>query len=165
MFPALLIIIFFFALAAFIGAPFLPIRRVDAESLLDMLDLKPGQVMFDLGSGDGRLLRLAAERGWRAVGYEVNPILVAISYWRCRHQLKMIRIVWGNFWNVDFSKADGVCVFLVGHYMPKLAKKFLSLNHDLKLASYVFPLPGVPIEKQSHNIYLYRSLGTKRAIA
>src|SRR3989344_8091828 len=66
------------------GAPFLPTFKKQSSEALDLLDLKPGQVFVDLGCGDGRLLELAAARGLRAVGYELNPFLALYACGRTR---------------------------------------------------------------------------------
>jgi len=44
-----------------------------------MLNLKSGQTLIELGSGDGRVLKEAAAKGVRAIGYEINPVLVIYS--------------------------------------------------------------------------------------
>src|SRR5476651_1697826 len=71
-------------LSIFFGAPYLPTLKVQRGQALDLLDLKPGQVFYDLGSGDGTMLMLAAARGLKAVCYEINPFLFVFSWLRTR---------------------------------------------------------------------------------
>ncbi|HEU4984185.1 MAG TPA: class I SAM-dependent methyltransferase, partial [Nitrososphaera sp.] len=59
----------------FFGPPYLPTLRRNIDAALDLLDLKPGQTMLDLGSGDGRVLVAAAKRGINVVGIELSPVL------------------------------------------------------------------------------------------
>ena len=68
-----------FGFTVLFGAPFLPTLKGRTGDALDMLDLKPGELLLELGSGDGRLLREAAKRGIRSIGYELNPLLVIYS--------------------------------------------------------------------------------------
>ena len=85
--------ILLFGFTAFFGAPFLPTLDNRTKDALDLLDLKPGDHLLELGSGDGRLLREAAKRGIRSTGYELNPLLVAysqIKLWRYRHLASFI---------------------------------------------------------------------------
>jgi SAM-dependent methyltransferase len=140
------------------GAPYLPTRRPQAEAALDLLNLKPGQTFYDLGCGDGRLLRLAAQRGIKAVGYELNPILAlaaGLVNWRYR---KLVRVKLGNFWYADISNADGIFVFLVGKRMRQLDKFIASRggSRPLKLVSYGFQIPGKKSAGKSGAMYLYK---------
>ena len=60
------------------GAPFLPTMKKQVKPAMDLMNLKPGQKMLELGCGDGRLLIAAAEEGLIATGIELNPLLVII---------------------------------------------------------------------------------------
>lgn len=153
----LIVTILVFGFVVFFGAPYLPTTRKQINSALDLLDLKPGQVMLELGSGDGRVLNAAASRGWQVVGYELNPILVLVSRlntWRYRKQIK---IVWGDFWRSAWPKHDGVFVFLLDRYMKKLDKKIIqeSIGHPRKVVSFAFKIPGKKPAKAKHGVYLY----------
>ncbi|MEK7095943.1 MAG: hypothetical protein AAB896_01490, partial [Patescibacteria group bacterium] len=87
------------------GAPFVPTMKKERKAALDLLDLKPGQVLVDLGSGDGSLLVLAAQRGIRAVGYEINPFLWAYSWLRTRRYGRQVSVKLRSFWSADLSDA------------------------------------------------------------
>ena len=60
----------------------MPARAYDIEALLDDAKIKPGSVYIELGCGDGRLVRGAAKRGAKAIGYELNPMLWAYAWVR-----------------------------------------------------------------------------------
>lgn len=139
------------------GAPFLPTLKNQSSEALDLLDLKPGQVFVDLGSGDGRLLALAASRGLRAIGYELNPFLVIYSWLRTRRYGRRVKIKWTSFWRADLSDADGVFVFLIGHYMKRLDKLLIrhSEEHQIKLVSNSFKIPGKKPLRRKGALYLY----------
>ena len=155
-----------FALAAFaltfgsvllFGAPYLPTMRRQREAALDLLDLKPGQVFYDLGCGDGRLLRAAAKCGLRAIGYELNPFLALVAWLSTRRYGSLVSVRWANFWRADISDADGVFVFLITPFMTKLddfmrSQKF---TNQVKLASYAFQIPGRKPAKKSNGVFLY----------
>jgi len=68
------VIILPFAVAAITGAPWLPTLRRDAEAALNLANLKPGQTIIDLGSGDGRLLATAARHWLRNQSIHVSHL-------------------------------------------------------------------------------------------
>lgn len=146
------------------GAPFLPTLKEQSNDALDLIDLKPGQIIVDLGCGDGRLLKLAAGRGLKAVGYELNPFLVLYAWFTTRRYGRRVKVRWGNFWRKDISYADGVFVFLITHYMKRL-DKFMSAqakDHQIKIVSNAFKIPDKkPIAKKGPLfLYIYQPSGT-----
>ncbi len=154
------IVVLLFGFVLLFGAPYLPTQRKQAQTALDLLDLQPGQTLYELGCGDGRVLRQAAERDLRAVGYELNPILVLVARvytWRYR---KSVKIVWGNFWRADLSAADGVFVFLLDRYMQQFDDKLkqrstLSDSKTLPVVSYAFKVPGKKPKRARNGLFLY----------
>lgn len=139
------------------GAPFLPTLSRRVDEALDMLDLEPGQVMLELGSGDGRLLLAAAKRGIGSVGYELNPVLVLYSKlltWRYRH---LVDVRWGDYWRANWPESDGMYVFLLQPYMDKLYKKVIQYNNkrNYKLVSFAFKFNGKRAAREQRGLFLY----------
>lgn len=153
---AILLIIAYGAAMAF-GAPFLPTLKPQRTQALDLLNLKPGQLFVDLGSGDGSLLVLAAQRGLRAVGYEINPFLFAYSWLRTRRHGRRVKVRLKSFWRADLSKADGVFVFLITHHMEHLDELLSSkeASKQLRVVSNSFKIPGRKVIKKSGPMFLY----------
>lgn len=153
---ALILIAMAFSTVVFFGAPYLPTMRRQSEAALDLLDLKSGQTLIELGSGDGRVLKLAAKRGINAVGYELNPLLAlfsAIYTWKYRRK---VRIIWGNYFAKKWPEADGVFVFSIKKYMKKLDKKISQYPYrPLKVASFAFKIPGKKYEAEKAGVFLY----------
>ncbi|MDP4038537.1 MAG: hypothetical protein Q8P54_01035 [bacterium] len=146
-----------FSLVVFIGAPYLPSFNKDFDELIKISGLSSGQKLVDLGSGDGRLLIAAVKRGIYAVGYEINPILWALSTVRLLPYRKLAKVKLRNFWQVNLSDADGIFVFLIDHFMPRLERK---LNKELKsnsiVISYIFKLPNKRPFKVTKNSFIYK---------
>lgn len=148
-----IIIVLAFGVVVFIGAPYLPTLGRQVTTALDLLDLKPGQTLLELGSGDGKILIAAAERGWNAVGIEINPFLAFLAWARTRRYGKRVRVRLGNFWRLRWPKNDGIFVFLVPHFMPDLDKR-MRLQGG-KIVSVAFVIPGKKPTRTKNGVHLY----------
>lgn len=146
-----------FGLVVLFGAPYLPTLNRQTIAALDLLDLKPGQTLLELGSGDGRVLIAAAKRGVNSIGYELNPLLVIYSRIRTWRQRGLITVHWGNYWRKDWPPTDGIFVFLLDKYMKKLDTNIIQRypNRRVKLVSFAFKIPGKKPTKEIDGVYLY----------
>ncbi len=155
-FGTIVFITFCFVSVLLFGAPFLPTLQPQIGTALDMLDLAPGQTMLELGCGDGRVLVAAAQRGWKVVGYELNPILAAVCWLVTRRYRRQVRIVWGDFWHAKWPEAQGVFGFILPRYMSKLHKKVMRYTYrPLLVASFAFAIPQKKPIAQRDGIFLY----------
>jgi hypothetical protein len=132
------------------GAPFVPTKREAVHRLINFANLKPGERLADLGSGDGRIVIAAARAGAEAHGFEINPLLVLAS----RRKIKKAGldgrafIHWKNFWREDLSGYDVITIYGLGSIMKGLEKKLnLELAPAGRVLSYIFPLPTWTGEK------------------
>ncbi|XP_056186609.1 ATP synthase subunit C lysine N-methyltransferase isoform X3 [Falco biarmicus] len=103
--------------------PFVPATSTQIQNVLKMLENRSGSLV-DIGSGDGRIVIAAAKRGFKAVGYELNPWLVWYSRYRAWrdgvHQNTRFYI--SDLWKVSFSGYTNVVVFGVPDMTYFLAK-------------------------------------------
>lgn len=154
---AAVVLLFGFVVA--FGAPYLPTLQAPTQTALDLLELQPGQLLLELGCGDGRVAKAAAQRGIRVRGYELNPLLFVVALLNTRKFRHLVTIRWGNYWTADWPPADAVFVFLLDRYMPKLDKKLTQQkakhNAPFKLLSYTFKVPGKRPVRQRQGLYLY----------
>lgn len=149
------IVVIFFGFVLIYGAPYVPTHTNQAKLALDMLDLKKGQIFYELGCGDGKVLIMASKKGCQVVGYELNPILYLFTKIRTM-KYESISVKYGNFWVKDLSKADAVFVFLLDRFMTKLDTKLSSeLKSGAKLASYTFKIPGKKPALQKEGVFIY----------
>lgn len=145
------------AFAGISGAPWVPAFRKDLDEVLDDAQLQSGQLCIELGSGDGRLLQAAARRGAHVIGYEINPALYVISWFRLLPYRNRSRVYLKNLWRADLSKADVVLTFLVPRTMPKLYKKAVNdMKPGALLVSYIFPITGAKPLIKRHHWFVYR---------
>jgi ribosomal protein L11 methylase PrmA len=157
------IAIFFLVIAFVTGAPYVPTKNDVAASMMRLAKIKRGDTVVDLGSGDGKLLLLAAQNGaGKAIGYEINPYLVLLS--RLRVLLSpfgyTIKTYFHNFWTADISDADVVFVYLLPWRMEQLARK---LRRELKPSalvvsnSFIFPNWKILREDRKNHVYVFRT--------
>jgi SAM-dependent methyltransferase len=96
-------------------APYVPTPQEVVDRMLELAELKPGDILYDLGSGDGRIVITAARRyGVKAVGFEINPLLVKESRANVRQAglEGWVEIREEDIRNVDLSRASVLTLFL-----------------------------------------------------
>ncbi len=149
--------VFLLALSVLRGAPWLPTRKSEIETALEMLNLAPQSRVIDLGSGGGGFLLAAAKADLYATGYEINPLLCFISYIRTWRYRDRVRIVCGDYWLHTLPECEGIFVFLIDHFMPKLAQKLeKQAAGGTKVVSYIFKIPSKKSIKSKNGLFLYR---------
>ncbi len=136
------------------GAPYVPTPRKQVETALAFAQLKKGDKLVDLGSGDGAVLVQAARKGIDATGYEINPVLWLISTLRLLPYRKIARVKLASFWSQPLNEYDVVFVFLIGHHMHRLDKKLSTELKGARVVSHAFQIPGRK-SKQKDGLFLY----------
>lgn len=153
------VIVVCFAGVLLVGAPYLPTLKKQISATFELIDLKPGQTLLELGCGDGKVLVAAAQQGLQAVGYELNPLLVIVAWLRTRRYRQQVSIIWGNFWTADWPVTEAIFTFLLPRYMDKLDKKCVQYSHKpVKLVSVAFKIPGKKAISHHDGIFLYKYL-------
>ncbi|MEM2094364.1 MAG: class I SAM-dependent methyltransferase [Candidatus Bathyarchaeia archaeon] len=142
--------------AAYVPTPEPVVRR-----MLEMAELKPGETLYDLGSGDGRIVAAAArDFGANAVGVEIDKSLVSLSRRNIAAQNlgERAKIIHGNFYYADLRNADVVTLYLRQNTNDRLAAKFKKeLRPGTRIVSYTFVMTGwtpAKVDNESH-IYMY----------
>lgn len=150
-------------------APYYPTPLSIVERMLKLGELKPNEKMFDLGSGDGRIVIMAAQKfGADATGVELDMDLWKQSTEKIQGLgLKKARIIRGDILKQDYSAADLITVYLLPASNEKL-KPVLEkqLKKGARVVAHDFEIPGWIPEKtehieddgegRSHTLYLYR---------
>jgi SAM-dependent methyltransferase len=129
------------ALSSFTDVPYVPTDYGFLPKIAEALDIGPGEVVYDLGCGDGRLLFYCAKRHPQArfIGVERNVILV--SYARLKKILfraKNVEIRRGNIFDTDLTDATRIYVFLLPEVMRDIAPKLTAK----RVVSRAFSIPG-----------------------
>ncbi|MET0980168.1 MAG: hypothetical protein ABWX90_02850 [Candidatus Saccharimonadales bacterium] len=158
---SLTVIVLAFGLVVFRGAPYVPSRKRElATAFEELYPLSKEDVLVDIGSGDGIVLREAARRQAKAVGYELNPILVLIAKLLSRKQ-PLVDVYLADFW---FAKlpSDTTVVYVFGETrdITKMAQRVEDeakrLGRSLAFISYGFAVPERKPIKKVGAYYLYQ---------
>lgn len=159
-----------FGFVVFRGAPYVPSHSVEVKRAFEQLyKLNKNSVLVDVGSGDGIILRLAAERGAKAIGIELNPLLVLFSRLRSLGNDK-ISVRFGDFWLHSLpDDTTVVYAFSVSRDQKKLALKLQReadrLQRPLDLLTYGAGLKDIELLKshRGHKLYQFIPLQTRKA--
>jgi len=153
-----------FVIAGFSAAPWVPLWKKDIRRMLKLANVKPGEVVYDLGAGDGRIIIMASkEFGARSVGFEmaVLPYIIGYSRILLNRLGGKAKFAYKNFYKQSLADADVICTFLTPMAMKKLKPKFeKETKSGCRIVSYVFTVPGwqpskISKENKRANIYLY----------
>jgi len=155
-------------------APYVPSPPQVIRQMLILAELKPREVFFDLGAGDGRTVIMAAKDfGARAVGVELREDLVkkALSTIYENSLQDRVTIVNGDMFNVDLTSADVVFLYLTTSANEKVKPKLeAELKPRVRVVSHDYEIVGwkpVKVENfcenqtlgyPSHTIYLYKKI-------
>ncbi len=135
--------------------------------MLSMAETKPGETVYDLGSGDGRII-ITAARNFHAksVGVEINPLWVLWTQLKVS-RLKLeeqVKVIWGDFFSKDLGEADVVTVFLKQDTNDRLRPKLeREMKQGARIVSYTYQFTGwKPLNADLESeIFVYR-IGTEQ---
>lgn len=98
------------------------------HSMLDLAGVTDGDVVYDLGCGDGRIVMAAARRGARAVGVDIDPIRIEECRSRVQHKpyAARVRFEQADLFDVDLSEATVVTLFLIPDFNLLLRPRLLT---------------------------------------
>jgi len=157
----IVILVTWIAWSGVVGAPWLPTPNKRVRSMLEIAKVKSDDILYDLGSGDGRIIVMAGkEFGARAIGIEIDPLRLLWSRLKIRrHRLKdNVSVIRGNFFNVDVSSATVVSLYQ-GYIINKKIRDKLEkeLKPGTRVVSYRFILDGWTASEihEDESIYLY----------
>ncbi len=142
-----------------------PTDRMTVRRILHLAMVKEGEHLLDLGCGDGRFVVTAArEFAAFATGIEIDParVLWARAWTILARVSSRTRIIWGDMYGADLTRADVVILFLSPTANYKLQERLQSeLKPGARIVSYFHPLWGwepekIGLSKNGHPLYLYR---------
>jgi len=162
----IILLILFFAYSMFWppDSPWAPWWRTDSETadeICKIAKIGEGDILYDLGCGDGELLLIAAKKyKAKGVGIEIDLLRFFTAKTKVlkNGMSKFIKIKRGNFFKQNLSKATIVSVYLVPRTLEKLKPKFLKeLKPGTKIVSYKYEMNLAKIaEDKKKRIFVYK---------
>lgn len=151
-------------------APYFPTPDAIVVKMLELGHLRAGEKMFDLGSGDGRIVIAAADKFHAdSTGVELDPQLARDSEAKIRqkHLQKIARIIEGDIVRQNYSSADLITVYLFPSSNDKIQPMLeRQLKKGTRIVAHDFEFRGWTPEKtevieddgegRSHTLFLYR---------
>lgn len=142
------------------GGPYVPTRPEIMERMLALANIRPGDVVVDLGSGDGRLVIAAMRAGAkRSIGYEIHPGLARLSNWKIRRAGFSERAIVLNrsMWDADLAGVSVVFLYQIPYAMGRLKKLLESqLVPGSRVVSHAFNIPDWEPDATQGNVLLYK---------
>jgi SAM-dependent methyltransferase len=152
-------------------APYVSSPTKVVDRMLELANVRPGETVYDLGCGDGRIL-IAAVKNYKAkaVGVEISPKLAAQATDRIRKEgiASEARVIQGDLLKADFTGADVVTIYLATSLNAELRPRMEKLlKPGARVVSHDYAVPGwkpsrVEEEAGKHLIYLYEIPPTKK---
>jgi len=159
-FMLLLVILTLFMLAfdLFLDLPYVATERKKIETIIRLANPKKGETVVDLGSGDGRLLFASAQNGAVAIGYELNPFLIALTLVHAKLKgLKgLVKVKKENLWKSDLKVADVVFVYGRKKQMPKFEDfVYQNTQKGTRIVVNTNAFPNKKPIKAENGVFLY----------
>jgi len=155
---------------------FVPTPHDVVKKMLEMAKVKKGDIVYDLGCGDGRIVVAAANLGATATGYDINPVRVKEAKENVKKNVKVeknAKIVLEDIFTLDLSKANVITLYLLPRLNVKLIPQLEKLKPGARIVSHDFDMEGVKADRVvrftseddsvGHTIYLWTTPLKKEA--
>ncbi len=151
-----------------LDVPYVPTPDIVVEKMLQLAEVNGDDILYDLGSGDGRIPIAAAQRfGTRGVGIDLNPERVReaksnASSAQVTHKVEFIE---GNIFDLDFSEATVLFLYLFPEVNMKLRPRILDMKPGTRVISHNYDMGDWKPERvekikapsgTEHTLYLWR---------
>jgi len=120
------------------------------DAMLELAEVKKGDLVYDLGCGDGRIVVEAAKKyGARGVGYDVDPQRIRESLARVKENKveDLVRIEKADIFTLDLSKANVITLYLLPSLNVKLIPQLEKMKPGSRIVSHSFDMEGVKPDK------------------
>ena len=134
------------------------------DEMLTLAEVKPTDVVYDLGSGDGRIVIKAARLGAKARGFEIDPTLIKVAQENIKKEdlEERASIEEKDIFTLDLSQASVVTLFLQPEINVRLMPQLNKMKPGSRIVSYMHDTKGMPPDKvvqsnfNGRKIYLWR---------
>lgn len=146
-----------------LDVPYVPTPTEMVEAMLNLANTRPGDILYDLGSGDGRIV-ITAVRDFgvgKAVGVDLNPIRIAEARRNARQEGVSDRttFVHGDVFKFDFQEASVLTMYLLTRVNLQLKSRILAMKPGTRVVSHAFRMgdwqPDRQVRVKGNNAYLW----------
>jgi tRNA A58 N-methylase Trm61 len=147
---------------------YVPTPNEVVDKMFELADIRPGEVVYDLGCGDGRIPILASKKyGVRSWGFDINPVRVKESLENVAKNKvgHLVTIKEQDIFELDISKADVITLYLLPRLNVKLIPQLDKLKPGCRIVSHDFDMAGVRPKREinvrptdgsrEHRVYLW----------
>jgi tRNA G37 N-methylase Trm5 len=146
---------------------YVPTPQEVVDRMLQLADVRPGEVVYDLGCGDGRIPVSAAKKfGVKTWGFDINPVRVRESIENAKKAKveHLVTVKLQDIFELDLSKADVITLYLLPQLNVKLIPQFDKMKPGCRIVSHDFNMDGVrpkreetytPSGGREHRIFLW----------
>ena len=149
---------------------YVPTPNEVVERMFELADIRPGEVVYDLGCGDGRIPVMASKKfGVKSWGFDINPVRVKESLENVeKNNVKhLVTIQLKDIFELDLSKADVITLYLLPQLNVKLIPQLDKLKPGCRIVSHDFNMEGVRPKREisfrpttgdsvrEHRVYLW----------
>ena len=145
-----------------LDVPYLGTRPAVVRAMLDLAEVKAGDRVLDLGTGDGRILIAAARRGASGLGVDIDPVLVAEATAAAADAgvADRARFATQDLFATDLAGYDVVTMFLLPEVNLRLRPRLLALPPGTRIVSHAFGMgdwrPDATVRVAGSRLYLWR---------
>lgn len=151
-----------------LDVPYVPTHEMIVDEMLKMAEVKGSDVLYDLGSGDGRIPITAAQRfGTRGVGIDLNPVRVKEANENAAkaNVTDKVKFIEGDIFQQDFNEATVLTLYLLPDVNLKLRPKIMQMKPGTRVVSHNYDMGDWKYEKAkelktpdgvSHYVYMWR---------
>jgi SAM-dependent methyltransferase len=123
------------------------------DKMLELAQVLPSDVVYDLGCGDARSLVTAAQRyGAKGVGFDIDPRLVVEARENVRRHgvEQLVKIEQGDIFTLDLSAADVIFLYITPRFNLRLVPQFEKMKKGSRIVSHEFEIPGAKPTRTVH---------------
>ncbi|MGV3686502.1 MAG: SAM-dependent methyltransferase [Daejeonella sp.] len=136
-----------------LDVPYVPTSQNVVDAMLKLAKVKPGDVVYDLGCGDGRIVVTAAKNyGATGVGFDIDPERIAEANENAKNAgvTDKVKFVNANLFDTDMSEANVITMYLLPRVNMQLRPKILALKPGTRIVSHAFDMGDWKPEKIEH---------------
>lgn len=133
-----------------LDVPYVPTSHKVVDAMLRLANVKPGDVVYDLGCGDGRIVVTAAKKyGATGKGFDIDPKRIGEANENARNAgvSDKVKFVNANLFETDLSGASVITMYLLPTVNMKLRPKIMALKPGTRIVSHAFNMGDWKPEK------------------